>query len=159
MATPEQAQDSRRIHPSLYPPIVEPTNHMPPLQYNTINIFFHLRQLGFDFFNQSFRQILVRIEPQNPFRHNRQIVQRPLKLHCLIAWPFVLDEINSWSLELELEKGIDYHFCIICGEAVENEDLAGREGKKPPQAPLDMELLVLREDYNGKISHLSTLAS
>lgn len=54
---------------------------------------------------------------------------------------------------MEFEKGFDYLFCVVGGEAVDDEDLAGLKRQKPLQAPLNVQLLVLGEDDNGNIGH------
>ena len=90
-------------------------------------------------------EILVRVEPQNPCRPDRQVVERPVELLGIQPRPVVVDDRRA-HLRGDL-------VAAVRRMAVDDEDLPRREWRQPLQAPPDVEFFVLLQDDDREICH------
>ena len=121
------------------------TTHKPTLKLKpqTSHIIRQLRQRFLQMFNGVFSKIFVGIHPQHPLRLNRQIIKRPIELLGIEPRPFMLNNSRphiSSNLVAPIRR-----------KAINNENLPSLKRRKSLQAPPDVQLFVLRQDYHRDV--------
>ena len=123
--------------------VAHPSTHedMSTLEDDSVDVGWQLWQAGAYLVDELGQQVLVGIESQDPVGSDRQVVEGPVELRCLMSRPGMLHHFDP-ELTADVEGAV--------GTLAVDDDDAARQGADVVETAADVLLLVVGEDEDGE---------